>query len=281
VSALNALPVRIAPAVVLNQLADGEPASEGLFQFALAIEDEGRAIADRVAEDRRERIVLLRADQEWANRAATAFFARWPDARNSVVAEGVIDDVRTLTETIARALLIDQSNERARAVSALIGERVEFVPRRRQDVDAVVALVDGLQARALVPGLAYYFAGDVPVYTSSQAVQGLGQSDLSELDGARVCQIPWKVGTDPLRTAVESAFQHSRGVLGSLYAFGVDAYRIIDRLEALASEPHTRILGATGVLTLNPDGRVHRDPAWGIVRKGRLDALPMLVDSIP
>jgi uncharacterized protein len=280
VSALNALPVRLAPALVLNHLSEGETPGESFYQFALAIEDEGQAIAERVADDRRSHLVVLRADQDWANRAATAFFARWPEAREAIASEGVIYDVKSLTETIARALYIDQSNERAKAITQLLGERVEFVPRRRQDVDAVVAFVDALQARALVPALAYYFASDVPVYTSSQAVQGLDRSALSELEGARVCQIPWKIGADPLRTEVETAFEDAGGVLASLYAFGVDAYRIVDRLDTMAGGPLTRVLGATGILTVGDDGRIRREPSWAIVRSGRLDALPMLMDSI-
>jgi len=281
VSALNALPVRQLPALVLNQLSWPETPAPGIYQFALAIEDEGRAIARRVAEDRRLRIVLLRSDEDWAQRATSAFFEAWPGGRDALVASDVIYDIKGLTDTIARALLVDQSAARANELSAMLGQSLEFVPRRREDIDAVVAFVDSLQARALNPGLAYYFASDVPVYTSSQAVQGLDRSGLGDLEGARVSQIPWRIGTDPVRTELEGAFADARGALSSLFAFGVDAYRIVDRLGTLSSLPHGRILGGTGILTFAEDGRVQRDLAWSIVRGGRIDPLPVIVMSPP
>ena len=57
----------------------------------------------------------------------------------------------------------------------------------------------------------------------------------------------------------------------------MDAYRLADRLALFTSDPHSRLLGATGILTLD-ESRVSRDMIWSVVRDGRLEPLPTVVN---
>ena len=160
-------------------------------------------------------------------------------------------------------------------LAAAIGESVEFVPRRRQDIDAVVALVDAVRGDAVRPALAYHFASGIPVYATSQVTSGRNLNRLSELNLMRITQLPWAVYPNPLKAELDAAF--ARQTPGPLQALGVDAYRLADRLPLLASDDHARLLGATGILTLE-GSRVSRELVWAIVRNDRLEPLPTVVN---
>jgi len=173
---------------------------------------------------------------------------------------------------------VDASTERAADLARTIGQAPEFMPRRRRDLDALVALVDNVQARALKPALAFHFARDLPVYAVSQSVQPITPANLRDLNGLRVCIIPWLVTDHLVKDAVMDAFDGAGGVLAPFYAFGVDAYRLADRLALFAQDPEARLTGATGVLTLTPDNRVERRLTWAVVRDGALHVLPQVVE---
>jgi outer membrane PBP1 activator LpoA protein len=244
------------------------------FQFGLAIEDEARAIAIRVAGDGSTRVVLLLSDTDWPERAAEAFLANWQADEDSVLETAYVDDVRSMTNVVGRALHVDASSARMQTLAAAIGQPVEFIPRRRQDIDAVVAFVDAEQGGAVRPALAYHFASDLPVYATSQVTSGPGSNRLRELNLMRICQLPWSVYPDKVKNEFAAAF--ARQSPGPLHALGVDAYRLADRLALFAADPHARLLGATGILTLD-ESRVSRDLIWSVVHDGRLEPLPTVV----
>jgi hypothetical protein len=279
VSAANAHAVRTLPTLALNYLAPGEVPAADLLQFGLAIEDEARAISERLAEDRIERLALFTSPDDWSQRAALEIRTRLAGSPVSIVVDEEIEDLRTVTDRVGNALLVDSSTARKTELERILGTRLEFVARRRVDLDAIVALTDFVKARALMPALAYHFAGDIPLYGASPLVQGAGRGGLRELDGARVCQLPWRVYPDAVRESVDRA-AGPPSALDGLYALGSDAYRLVDRMAEYASGTRataTRLLGATGVLSIGTDGAFHREPAWAVVRSGDLVALPTLV----
>ena len=51
---------------------------------------------------------------------------------------------------------------------------------------------------------------------------------------------------DPLKGSVVHAFDGADGVLAPFYAFGVDAYRLADRLALINEDPDARLTGAHG-----------------------------------
>ena len=288
VMSLHALAFRQVPVLALNYLPQTPPTSAqtdtnharaaspngDFFQFGLAIEDEARAIANRVAADGATRVLLLLSDSGWPERAADAFLAHWQAAQDSILETAYIDDVRLLTNVVGHALHVDSSTTRMQTLAAAIQQSVEFIPRRRQDIDAVVALVDAEQGGAVRPALAYHFASAIPVYATSQVISDPSSNRLAELNLMRVCQLPWSVYPDAIKSELAAAF--ARQSPGPLHALGVDAYRLADRLALFATDPNARLLGATGILTLN-ESRVSRDLIWSVVRDGRLEPLPTVV----
>lgn len=255
------------PVVALNSLDHASEAGFGVLQLALAVEDDASAIAATLAEDGVERIVLFDNPQRWAARARERFEAELSVVE--VVAAGTLHGVADATEVAGDMLNVAASHARHAELSQLTGLELGFTPRRRDDVDAVVAFVEGSQLMALKPALDFHFAADLPVYAPSRAVRGVAWGRLS---GVRVCDIPWRLHQHPLRTAAVS-FATNRGTLASFFALGVDGFRIANQVSRLTAYGEG-IAGSTGVLSLAENGRIHRRLAWGEVVNGRLVPMP-------
>jgi hypothetical protein len=243
-----------------------------LFQFGLAIEDEAHAIARRVYEDGFPRVAIVQSDLDWSGRAAESFRSQFVRLGGTVVTVGTIQDARAVTEVVGNALLVGASTERMEALSKTLGSKPEFTARRRSDLDALVALTDPAQARALNSAMAFHFAADVPIYATSQATTNASSNDLGELNGFRITELPWQVYPSPIRTEVESAFANSRTSLSPLYALGVDAFRLSDRADLLIPSSPGRLLG-NGQLQVSGAG-VSRASCLALVQRGALVAMP-------
>ena len=249
------------PVLALNTL---DRQREGIYQIGLAVEDDAAAVAAGLIASGAERVVVFEGQRRWSKRALERFGAELAGAE--VVAVARLDGIANAAEVAGEALGIVDSNNRRAELSRMLGEELEFVPRRRDDVDAVVAFLDSAQLTALKPALDFHYAGDLPVFAPSQAVQGVSWR---RMNGLRVCDIPWRLHRPPLRRAA-SAFAAGGS---AFFALGVDAFRIANQLPRMTDYGET-LAGATGMLTLGEDGRIHRQLAWGKVVGGRLIAVP-------
>ncbi|MCZ6890806.1 MAG: penicillin-binding protein activator, partial [Gammaproteobacteria bacterium] len=284
VVALNSLPPKPAPGLVVDPLAnpidetpplvERPPAAPRIVQFPLAVEDEASAIAERITRDGHRRILFFRGNQGWAARGAQQFDSDL-GTQTEVVGFGVFNDPKEVTAVVGDVLLVAESNARNVELRRILGKQIEFIPRRRHDAEAVVALVDRVQMATLKPALRFHFARDLPIYTASQAVRDGGE--LSSLNGVRVCDIPWRLHPSDLEMRVKNAFRDATGPLGSLYALGIDAFRVINHLAHLTQSPAASIVGSTGRLRLDADGRIRRSLDWALVRNGRFTPLPAVV----
>lgn len=266
---INALNPRM-PVLGLNYLADNASTSQNLFQLGLAIEDEADTLVARLLADGYERILVLHNEQDWAVRATNQLSRAWP---HHITVEPFAD-VRTVTEAVGRGMFVDTSQLRSQRIYRLINSHIEFTPRARTDLDAVVAIMDNTQANALVPALKFHFASKLPVYASSQTVRGAKRAKIAPLAGFQVSELPWLMLTEPLQQTVQDSFNLRGSSLSSLYALGADAYRVADRLPILQVSTDLGMRGNTGALWVDPQRRFHRQQQWGVVSGGRLVPMP-------
>jgi len=231
-----------------------------------------------------------RGDSNAANAVRTEPAINFAPARPpelQIVGTGSTPNVKQLTKTVGQALLVAESQSRHTRLQQQLGVKLEFEPRARRDVDAIVAFLDSSEARALRPALRFHYSSHLPVYTTSQALRRISQRDLRDLRGFNISDIPWKLYPSPVRDELAQARDGvTAGALAPLYALGVDAYRLADRMDILLQAPNQRLLGGTGELTLGYDGRVQRDLAWQYVGKDGLVPLPRvdvspIADSTP
>ena len=238
------------PVVALNQLDDPPAGGERFVQLALAVEDQATALATALAADGIESMVLFDNSTRWAARAHARLAAELDTVE--LVGVGTVGPVGEVTTVVGDALGITASRRRHEELSQLLEARLEFTPRRRDDVDAIVALVDARQLLSLKPALDFHFASDLPLYLPLR-----DGADLGRIDGALVCGIPWRLHPSPLKTEA-AAFSSSRGASASLFALGVDGYRVANQLPRLTMHGES-IAGSIGMLTLGEGGRVRRE----------------------
>jgi hypothetical protein len=269
VAQFNALDPEI-PVLALNYL-DLDPGltpdvSAELFQLGLAIEDEAATMISELEALEVESLLVFHNYEDWSLRARRQLSDNW-QGRITVQS---FTDIRTITEAVGTAMEVDQSLAREQALTDLLGEEIEFLPRARQDIDAVVALVDNVEANALVPALQFHFADGLPVYASSQVVRGARREQLQELNGFQVSELPFYLGKDPLFEVMQEPFALQGNRFSSLHALGIDAFRISMMLGALERNNTSIMIGSTGVLSLADDGSFHRQLGWSVISNGQV-----------
>lgn len=279
-SNMNSLPV---PVLGLNYLPSGTEAPSGLYQFGLSAEDEARQIADRMTAEGVNQILALIPAGDWGDRLEKALLKRLE--QNDGMALDVEryyreDNLRAVT---ADLLGITVSRDRAIDVERTAGIDVEFEPRRRQDADGIVMVAEPTTARQFNPLFAFYFGGDLPVYSPSMVYEGNpAPSRDHDLNGVIFTDTPWVLGeNNRFRSAVKEAMPDIRGQLGRLFAMGADAWNLSKRLPLLRQVEGTTIEGQTGKLTMTPQGSIHREQLWAQFRNGVPERLPQLEDSRP
>lgn len=263
------------PTLALNQaepVAGTPPA--GLYQFALAPEDEARAAARLAAVDGKLRALALLPDNGRGDRLLGAFAEELAAVGGSLRNAQRYPTNGKDPQAAIRALLgIDASRERHAALRAALGVPLQFETRRRQDVDYVFLAADAQDARKLLPTLQFHHAGDLPVYATAN-VHEPGQRS-PELDGLRFCDVPLLLSSQPpmaaLRARLERLFGERARRHMRLYALGHDALALAEALHAGHGEP---LDGASGRLRVAADGRVSRELACARFVRGRAELLP-------
>lgn len=272
-TSLTSLPV---PVLGLNYLPGDANVPAGFYQFGLSAEDEARQIADRLASENNHQALVLIPQGEWGDRLENALLERM--AENGSVA---LDTERYFKEDNLRAVTADllgitTSRERAIDVERTAGIDVEFEPRRRQDADAVVMVAEPTVARQFKPLFAFYFGGDLPVYSPSMVYEGnKDPSRDRDLNEVIFTDIPWVLdANNEFRTTATEALPDMRGQLGRLFAMGADAWNLSKRLPLLRQVEGAAIDGQTGTLTMTPDGSIHREQLWARFNSGTPELLP-------
>jgi hypothetical protein len=266
-TSMRTLPV---PALGLNYLAAGNKAPDGLYQFGLSAEDEARQIADRLSEENINQVLVLIPQGEWGDRVEAALLKRMQ--HNGAVALDIErffreDNLRAVT---AALLGITVSRDRAIQVERTIGLNVEFEPRRRQDAEAIVMVAEPAVARQFKPLFAFYFGGDLPVYSPSIIYEDSPDPARDrDLNQVIFTDIPWVLDSkNPLREEATRALPGTYGQLGRLFAMGADAWQLSKRLPLLRQVQTAVVDGQTGKLTMTREGSIHRNQLWAQFRSG-------------
>jgi outer membrane PBP1 activator LpoA protein len=257
------------PLLALNFLPTDRPAPEHFFQFALSPEDDARAVARYIGATGRRHGVVIVPEGDWGTRVAAAFDEELRGAGGSVLGQAAFNTAdKDYGAAIMQVLRTDDSRARQQRIQSAIGQKLEFEPRRRADIQFIFAPSQPAAARLLRPQLRYHLAGDIPTYTLGDAYDPHPTAN-QEIDGVMFPDMPWMVGDDGLsgevRIAAAQAFGESVARRGRLFAFGFDALRIANSLKRGA--PITP-QGLTGTLSIDPQGRVRRELEWVRIKGG-------------
>ncbi len=266
------------PVLTLNYLEEDALAPPGLYQFALAPEDEAASAARRALEEGHERAVAIIPNNAWGRRVLQAFATEFEGLG------GTLLDYRSYTPNkqdfspdIESLMGLTGSVNRYRRLRANIGNfSLQFDPRRRQDADFIFLAADANHGRLLKSQLKFHYSGDLPTFATS-SVNSLDGRSNSDMNGIMFADVPWLIDPQPWIQFLPPSFEHhwpEERNLARLHAMGYDAYNLIGSLYAHRGGPMEEIDGATGKLFLDQYGRVHRKLAWAQFQRGEAVALP-------
>jgi uncharacterized protein len=245
------------PVLALNFLSESMTASPNFYQFALLPEDEARIVARRVVADGRLAGVAIVPSGEFGNRVSAAF----------------ADELKSRGGTLLDAARYEASQpdfsdiiKQVLQVKSVKGEP----STHRTDATFVFVVGSASAVRLIMPQLKFHFAGDVPVYATSDSFEP-DPSANADIDGLLFPDMPWMIANDPvtaqIRAGVRAAWPARTARRDRLYAFGYDAYRLIPGLRSNSSGS-SQIAGVTGKLHLDDHNRIRRDLEWAQIKGG-------------
>lgn len=268
------------PTLALNHVEDENFYVENLFQFGLSPEDEARQIALRAWYDGHNEAALIYPEGSWGERVANAFKLQWEQLGGRIASEEHYPAKKNdFSASINKLLNIDQSKERKKALSKLLGAKMRFEARRRQDIDFIFMGAFPRQARLIPPQLKFFDAGDLPVYTTSHSFSGkINRSSDRDMNGVIIGDMPWTLlgnKSSPVRKTVYNTFKKGVNKYSRLYALGVDAHNVLYFLNWLRGNTNAKLNGATGTIHMDPNNRLARDLTWARFTKGRPEVLAL------
>ena len=268
VASLGSLPV---PVLALNTLDTNQPPPAGLFQFGLPPEDEAVQVANRIIAEGLQRGVALVPQDDWGTRVLNAFSTRFIQLGGTLLGtQAYPPGASDFSVPITRLLNLNDSQYREEQLAAFLGTHLQFEPRRRQDIQFIFLAANAEDAKLIRPQLQFFHAINVPVYSTSQVYQLGGPPD-DDFDGITFDDMPWTLETSgaaaATRATVAALWPNNFSGNSRLYALGFDAWRLIPLL--YKGRPFSiSVQGMTGLLSMTPDGRIHRQLDWATFKNG-------------
>lgn len=265
------------PVLTLNYLEDGARAPSHFYQFGLSPEDEARQAATRAMRDGHYRALALVPRSNWGVRTLTAFNDELTRLGGALVEYMYYnpedkDFSAPITQLLrydrSKSAAIDAAQKNRRKTGAVI-DATSITPLSaiRTDMDFIFLASKPEEARLIRPQLRFYRASAVPVYATSHVYSGSPSQRLDlDLDGIQFGDTPWTLA--PAGAVAEARDQVSRlwpanhARYPRLYAMGYDAYALASQLAVGKMRGGFGFPGATGLLTLEDDGRISRGLQW-------------------
>ncbi len=251
------------PVLALNHVSSDTASPVNFYMFSLDPEHEAVLAAEHMWQQGLRRPIALVPDNEWGQRLRRAFSERWLTLTGEAV-QGRAYPAQSsdFSKPIKDLLHLDLSKARHIRMQRWLGQNLEFEPRRREDVDAVFVAARPSAAQSMHPQLAFFRAGDLPMYTTSHAWTGsLTQQQLTDMRGILLPDLPLlAVPADRERLG-----QLLPGVMGPgvrLYAMGIDALRLLPHLQRMLHSPYETLDGQTGNLYMNAEHQILRQLVW-------------------
>lgn len=248
-----------------------------LYQFGLNPLDEVTEIVKVARHHGHQNALVLTPNSKHGQRIAEYFVAAWENAGGTIIEQQSFNSKDSdYSEPIKQLLNLDESAKRYGNINRL-APNIKFVPRRRNDVDAIFISGYPRTSRLLNPQLKFYRASRIPVYATPHSYSGRpNPAQDIDLNGINFCDIPWLyddayLGALDLDT-LQSTWQQFPSIYLRLIAMGIDSFNLLPHINKL----HTiRYQGATGELLLTTDNRIKRH----LVCAQFVDNIPQLIDS--
>lgn len=250
------------PVLALNRSAGTPP--PGHLGFALTPEDEAASAARLLAQREHKRVVAVVSAEDAAQRSLDAFRGRHLLGGGELLAVAVLPATGVDFQSQIRAALAGAGLPTSAPVDLSIPHDPGF--------DALFLALRPGQARLAVPQLKLFGLVGMPMIgTSMLHSTEDGNPQDRELEGVEFTELPWLVEDRagiPARAALRSQLDSAGGGAARLFAFGMDAWRVVVE-GATLEEADLPLPGATGELRLDALGEVRSQPVIARFRGGR------------
>jgi outer membrane PBP1 activator LpoA protein len=254
---------------------------QALFEFSLSQELEARQAAQRAWLDGHRRGVILFPQTPIGQRMASAFTDQFSQLGGDIVSlESFATEQTDFSAPVRQLLGVDRSELRIAEIKRLLGEKIVSEARRRQDVDFIFLPADNKNARLIKPVLDFYYALNLPTYSTSLIFSGsVDPVNDRDLDRIQFPDMPWMIASnielESLRTFLQGGWPNRETSYNRLYGLGMDMYAILSRLERMRKNPLLHYRGLSGILSIDENGIIHRHMLWARFSKG----IPELLDQ--
>lgn len=248
-----------------------------LYQFGLSSEDELKQVASKAWVEHPGRALLIAPNSVWGRNATKTLQTSWETAGGKIATTLLYKDGDDLDTRVKQALNVDISQANAKQLAQILRQDLKYNPRRRQDINAIFLIAPPPQARQIRPLLAFYFAGNIPTYSTSLVYYGIPRPSADrDLEGVIFCDMPWTIQdswtlSDTLSNLHNQVIQYwpeSYKNYNRFYALGIDSFYLMLKLNVLATNPQQGIAGATGTLYMDQYRHIYRQLEWAKMRDG-------------
>ena len=269
------------PTLLLSPPSEVNTGQNNLFQFSLSQELEARETAQRAWLDGYRRGVILFPQTAIGQRMATAFAQQFSQLGGEIVnSEGFSAKETDFSPPVRQLLGVDSSERRIAEMKRLLGGKITTDARRRQDIDFIFLPAGNRNARLIKPVLDFFYAFDLPVYSTSRIFSGkVDPVNDTDLDRIRFPDMPWMIATnvelESLRTFLQGGWPNRETSYNRLYGLGMDIFSILPHLQLMRENPLLHYQGLSGNLGIDENGIIHRQMLWARFKNGT----PRLLDN--
>jgi outer membrane PBP1 activator LpoA protein len=261
------------PTLALNYLPANTQPPDKLFQFGISPIHEAQQVSEQALQQHLTKAILIVPQAAWGQNIAQAFKQDF-QSRDGVIVDELDYTAKTKLRAAIRNLLdITASQQRKQTLEKMIGEQVHYTPRRRQDFDMIFLVARPNLGQQILPLLRYYYAGQIPVYATSMIYHGIADPHLYEdMNGVIFPDIPWIFKTQQTQNVaakLKTLWPHNYANYLRLYALGLDAHLLTNRLKQLPATPEAGILAHTGKLFIRPGNRIEQQFTWAQFQSGK------------
>lgn len=251
------------PVLALNYLSNDTPPPFQLYQFGLSAEDEARQLVNKMWSTGARQVITIMPESDWGQRVFQAFSQEWTH-QNGEIVDSAFFKSNNLSNIVESLLAVDKSKQRARQVRNTVVESLEFTPRRRQDIDAIVLISKPETARQLKPLLSFHYASNIPIYSTSHIYSGSNSPQKnSDLNGIKFIETPWVLSkTNAIKHQIHQLMPRRAQYYDRLFALGADTYTLAPRLILLERIEGSQVNGQTGLLSMNSKKQITRTLDW-------------------
>lgn len=232
--------------------------------FALAPEDEAREAANYIAKNQHKAPLIIAPRNEFGQRVAKAFDEQWSNMNGTGAVVQYFGNTASLTESMNRRSGIRLTGSPVTSGAAVSSSSVDavYIVATQAELTLIKAMIDMEAGNRVRPS---------SMYASSRSNNSAAGPDFRlEMDGIRFSEIPLLSGADnKAYQAAAKDFSSDYSQL-RLYAFGMDAWKLVNSFAEIRQLPNHKINGYTGALTANNDCVINRNLSWLEYRQGSI-----------